>query len=85
MVKSDNILKGLTTEQLTADLAVAREQYQRMKFGHAVVSIENNSLIKNKRRDIARLLTELRAREVGSMTDAQLARRSKMRQRRRSK
>ncbi len=55
-------------EMSTADLAdrIRTEQasYQQMLLNHAVSPLENNSQIRTARRNIARLKTVLRQREL---------------------
>ena len=57
-------IKGLETKELAEKLETAVAQYNQMKLNHAVTPMENPSLIKAARRDIARMKTELRAREL---------------------
>lgn len=57
-------IKGLNTEELQAKLAAQVKDYDRMKLTHAISPLENPSLIKSVRRDIARMKTELRQREL---------------------
>jgi len=70
---------------LANELKEIQEQYAKLKFDHAVKGLENPLVIKEIRRDIARLHTEVSRREVESMTEEQLAGRSKIRARRRRK
>lgn len=55
-------------EMSTADLAdriqVEKASYKQMLLNHAVSPLENNSQIKIARRNIARLMTVLRQREL---------------------
>lgn len=57
-------IKGLNTEELQAKLAAQVKDYDRMKLTHAISPLENPSQIKSVRREIARLKTELRQREL---------------------
>ena len=59
-----NEIKGLETKELAEKLETAQASYNQMKLNHAVTPVENPSLIKVARRDIARMKTELRAREL---------------------
>lgn len=45
-------------EDLNAKIKTEKADMQRMKFGHAVSSLDNPLSIRAKRRDIARLITE---------------------------
>ena len=56
---------------------------QRLKFDHAIKGLENPIGLLEVRRDIARLKTEIRRREVGQFTEEQVAGRDKLRARRR--
>jgi large subunit ribosomal protein L29 len=57
-------IKGLATNELQERLETEVAKYQRMVLGHAITPLENPSLIKASRRDIARMKTELRQREL---------------------
>ena len=57
-------IKALETKELAEKLETAVAQYDQMKLNHAVTPMENPSQIKAARRDIARMQTELRAREL---------------------
>jgi large subunit ribosomal protein L29 len=53
-----------------------------MKFDHTTTGLANPQTLVEVRRDIARIKTELRGREIAAMDEEQLANRSKMRYRR---
>ncbi len=55
----------------------------KMRFDHAVKGLSNPLEIRFLRREIARIHTELRGREVAGMTSEQLESRTKLRARRR--
>ena len=57
-------IKSLETKELAEKLETAVAQYNQMKLNHAVTPMENPSQIKAARRDIARMKTELRTREL---------------------
>ena len=57
-------IKGIETKELAEKLETAVAQYNQMKLNHAVTPMENPSQIKAARRDIARMQTELRQREL---------------------
>ena len=57
-------LKGLETKELVEKVETAVAEYNQMKLNHAISPMENPSLIKAARRDIARMKTELRQREL---------------------
>lgn len=75
-------LAGMTDAELKAELELMRTQYQKLNFDHTIKGLDNPATIKGARRDIARLLTESRRREVAAMSPEQVARRSKIRARR---
>lgn len=57
-------IKALADKDLREKLENAVAAYDQMKFNHQITPLENPSQIKAARRDIARLQTELRAREL---------------------
>jgi large subunit ribosomal protein L29 len=75
-------LKGMAVESLNEELKMAKTDLNKMKFDHASKGLENPLELKTLRRDIARLSTEIRSREISAMTKEELAGRSKIRLRR---
>ena len=59
-----NEIRELTTQDLVERLEATVEQLHKMKLNHAITPLENPSQIKLVRRDIARMKTELRQREL---------------------
>ena len=57
-------IKGLDTKELTERMENEVAKYNQMKLNHNITPLENPSLIKAARRDIARMKTELRQREL---------------------
>ena len=57
-------LKELSINDLNDRLAQAREQLVKMNLNHAASPLENPNLIRATRKNIARILTELRRREL---------------------
>ena len=57
-------IKELETKDLAERIEEEVAKYNQMKFNHNVTPLENPSLIKAARRDIARIKTELRQREL---------------------
>jgi len=57
-------IKELETKELAERIEAEVAKYEQMKFNHSVSPLENPSLIKAARRDIARMKTELRQREL---------------------
>jgi large subunit ribosomal protein L29 len=59
-------IKELNTKDLSDRVQTEKEAYVKMKLDHVVSPIENTSKLKAVRKDIARMLTELRAREINA-------------------
>ncbi len=76
-------LKEFNLDDLRNELAETEGQYHKMTFDHATKGLENPLALREVRRDVARLKTEVRRRELGELTENQLAKRSKTRARRR--
>ena len=76
-------LQEYSVDELIAELAATEVDYQKMQFDHAVKGIDNPMELREMRRDIARIKTEIRRRELAEMSPEQLAKRSKIRERRR--
>ena len=57
-------LRELSVADLNERLETAREQLVKMNLNHAASPLENPNLIRATRKDIARILTELRRREL---------------------
>ncbi|HOY06960.1 MAG TPA: 50S ribosomal protein L29 [Saprospiraceae bacterium] len=83
MAKEKLELADKTVADLQAELASLENEYQQMKFDHAVKGIANPMELREVRRNIARILTENRQRELVAMTPEELELRSKLRIRRR--
>lgn len=75
-------LQEFSNEDLTAELKATEIQYQKLNFDHALKGLENPLVLREVRRDIARLKTEIRRRELAEMSAEELASRSKIRHRR---
>ncbi len=76
-------LQEFSDADLQSELKETEAQYQKLKFDHAIKGLDNPLVLREVRRDIARLRTEIRRREVAEMSADQLANRSKIRARRR--
>ena len=57
-------IKDLTTEEIREKIETKKAALNKMKMNHAVSPLENPMLIRTTRRNIARLMTELRKREL---------------------
>ena len=58
------VIKELSTPDMIERLAEEKERLTKLKLTHTVSPIENPETIKEVRRTIARLKTELRRREL---------------------
>ena len=61
---SNKIYKEMTNDELKKKLFDTKVDYQKMKLQHSVSQIENPSQIKFARRNIARMVTELKKRDI---------------------
>ena len=57
-------INELTTAEVKERLATEKDKLVTMRLNHAISPLENPQLIKAQRRNIARLMTELRKREM---------------------
>lgn len=57
-------IKELTTAEIQERLLTEKEQLLRMKLNHSISPLDNPLQIREARKTIARLLTELRKREL---------------------
>lgn len=76
-------LQSFSDTDLQSQLAESEAQFQKLRFDHAVTGLDNPQVLREVRRDIARLKTEVRKRELANMSEDQIANRSKIRARRR--
>jgi large subunit ribosomal protein L29 len=56
-------VKQFVTKDLVAKIAADKAELKRLEFTHAVTPLENPASITVKRKDVARLLTELNKRK----------------------
>ncbi|MBA3646986.1 MAG: 50S ribosomal protein L29 [Chitinophagales bacterium] len=56
--------KELSTQEVVEKLKEDRMHYKKMKFNHTVSQLENPIVLRRSRRDIARMITELKKRET---------------------
>ena len=59
-------IKALSVEELNERLATEKENFQKIKFAHAITPIENPMKIRETRKLIAMLATEIKAKEINS-------------------
>jgi len=57
-------IKDLTTPELKERLEVEVKAYEQKKINHSISPLDNPSLITRARKEIARMKTELRWREI---------------------
>ena len=57
-------LRGLSSDELKSKLAVEKESYKKLKFAHAITPIENPMKIRESRKLIARIETEIKAKNA---------------------
>ena len=76
-------LQEYSPEELQNELQQSEVQYQKLKFDHAIKGLDNPLVLREVRRDIARIKTEMRRRELAEVGEEGLANRSKIRNRRR--
>ena len=57
-------IKDLSTKNLAERIETEKAQLAKLKVQHAVSPVENPSIIKKNRRDIARMLTVLRQKNA---------------------
>jgi len=75
-------LKEFSDAELSSELLEIETQYQKLGFDHAIKGLDNPMRLKEIRRDVARIKSEIRRRELATMDEKQIAGRSKIRARR---
>ena len=68
-------LTGLSDVELLGMLDEAKDEATNLRFQHVTGQLDNMNLLARSRRQVARILTELRAREIDA-AEATLARRA---------
>lgn len=58
-------VQGLSVEDLTARIKEDETRLKKLEFGHAISPLENPMSIRNLRRELARLKTELKKKSLG--------------------
>jgi len=71
-------LQEFTDVDLENELKEAQVEYTKLKFDHAVAGLENPLVLRSLRRDIARIKTEMRRREIAAMSAKEIAKRDKI-------
>jgi len=57
-------IKELTTDELWEKVKNEKSRYKKLRFNHEVSPLDNPKMLKELRKDIARLMTEIREREL---------------------
>jgi large subunit ribosomal protein L29 len=63
-------IKELSTSDLLERIDTERTMLIRMKLNHAITPLDNPQKVKNVKLTIARLLTELRTREINKKSNS---------------
>lgn len=66
MKKKEHDLKDLTLVELQDKLQEERSALGKLRFNHAVSPVESPAQLRTKRKSVARILTELRKRELAN-------------------
>lgn len=64
-------IRAKTTEEINKDIKNLKEEYQRLRFRKVTDELEDQSVIKTIRKDVARLKTILREREITASNKTQ--------------
>ncbi|HZV71931.1 MAG: 50S ribosomal protein L29 [Saprospiraceae bacterium] len=75
-------LGEMSDTDLKAELTQMNGQYHKLRFDHTIKGLDNPVTLRSTRRDIARIQTEMRRREMTTMSPEQTAKRSRIRSRR---
>lgn len=59
-------IKEMTTEEVRESLAEAQDKHAKLRMAHTVSPLENPNVLGAARKDVARLKTELRSREIAA-------------------
>ncbi len=68
MKKKGTELKNLTLLELQDKLQDTRGTLDKLRFNHTVSPIDNPMQLRTKKKEVARILTELRKRELAANT-----------------
>jgi large subunit ribosomal protein L29 len=66
MARPAQVLRDLNDTELFERLAQDQEELFNLRFQHVTGQLENHSRLQHVKKDIARCLTELRAREIAA-------------------
>ncbi|MEY4852032.1 MAG: Ribosomal protein [Bacteroidota bacterium] len=62
MKKTENGFKNMSEQDILAQVKEQKNAITKMRFAHAVNQLDRPSMMKNTRKEIARMLTELNSR-----------------------
>jgi len=57
-------VKEMTTKEILEKVEIEKSQVAKMRLNHAISPVENTAKMRQARKDIARMLTVLREREI---------------------
>ncbi|MFH6984032.1 50S ribosomal protein L29 [Marinoscillum sp. 108] len=57
-------LRGLSLDELKNKLVAEKDNYGKLKFAHSITPIENPMKIRESRKLVARIQTEITAKEI---------------------
>ncbi|MEM7571922.1 MAG: 50S ribosomal protein L29 [Bacteroidota bacterium] len=83
--KTTNELQALADEELQNQLEESVTALEKMRFDHNVSGLERPLELRDARRNIARMRTEVRRRELAALSPEELAKRDRIRRRRQAK
>ena len=78
-------ISTLSEAELHEQLKEMESNYNQMQLEHTVKGLENPLAIRNARREVARMHTEVKRRALENASEEELNARSKIRRRRRKK
>ena len=70
-------LQEFSDADLQTELEGIEAEYAKMRFDHNVQGLDNPMELKELRKDVARLKTEIRRRQMANMSEDELSKRSK--------
>ncbi len=59
-----SVVREMTTQEIKDQLVEEKISYSKMKMGHTISPLENPVALKEARKTISRLSTELRSRDI---------------------
>ena len=71
-------LQDSTDNDIKEMLVETEAAYQKLTFDHAIRGLDNPLELRDLRRDVARLKTEIRRREIAASSPEDLAKRAKI-------